>query len=210
MSRELNGTRLTTRLFAWLILSLGSVAALAQTPNDVIQEAADLVADELRERKAELAADEAALYEAIDGVILPRFDREYAAQLVLGRNWRSASDEQREAFIDAFYDSLLRKYADGVLEFDQDRIEILPFRGDESKPRVTVRSMVTLDDGSDVPVDYGLVRREDGWKVFDIIVEGISYVRNFRSELAAEIRSSSLDAVIARLQKDAERGESGE
>lgn len=184
-----------------------SGAAVAQTPNDVIRGAADELAEQLSTRRDELEADPQALYETVNAIILPRFDRRYAAQLVLGRNWREASDEQRDAFIDAFYDTLLQKYADGVLEYDEDRVEILPFRGDESKPRVIVKSLVTLDDGTEVPVDYGLVRRDSGWKVFDVVVEGISYIRNFRTEINAEINASSLDAVIARLQEDASSGE---
>lgn len=191
------------------MLLIGS-SAFAQSPNDVIQEASDLLAEQLNTRKDELAADREALYEMVNDIILPRFDRRYAAQLVLGRNWRSASDEQRSAFIDAFYESLLQKYADGVLEFNQERIELLPFRGDESKPRVVVKSLVTLDDGTEVPVDYGLVKREEGWMVFDVIIEGISYVRNFRTEVNSEIETSSLDAVIARLERDAQENRDGE
>ena len=165
-----------------------------------------MLADQLAERRDEFTADKDALYSMVNEIILPRFDRRYAAQLVLGRNWRNASDEQREAFIDAFYNSLLRQYADGVLEFDQDRIKILPFRGDESKPRVVVKTTVRLNDGTQVPVDYGLVRRDTGWMVFDVVIEGISYVRNFRAEVNSEIQSSSLDAVIARLESSANDG----
>lgn len=193
--------------FLLLAACLFSVSALAQSPNEVIEEASRLLAEQLAERKSELAADREALYAMVDEIILPRFDRRYAAQLVLGRNWRDASEAQRDAFIDAFYRSLLQKYADGVLDFNQDRIEILPFRGDETKPRVVVRTEVTLDDGTEVPVDYGLVRRDSGWMVFDVVIEGISYVRNFRTEVNSEIQSSSLDAVIARLQRDTAVGE---
>ena len=181
--------------------------ANAQSPNEVIAEASQMLADQLAERRDEFAADKDALYAMVNDIILPRFDRRYAAQLVLGRNWRSANEEQREAFIDAFYNSLLRQYADGVLEFDQDRIKILPFRGDESKPRVVVKTTVRLNDGTQVPVDYGLVRRDTGWMVFDVVIEGISYVRNFRAEVNSEIQSSSLDAVIERLASSA-NGES--
>ena len=187
------------------MLSFAGLAS-AQSPNEVIAEASQMLADQLAERRDEFTADKAALYAMVNDIILPRFDRRYAAQLVLGRNWRNASDEQREAFVDAFYNSLLRQYADGVLEFDQDRIRILPFRGDESKPRVVVKTTVRLNDGTQVPVDYGLVRRDTGWMVFDVVIEGISYVRNFRAEVNSEIQSSSLDAVIARLESSANDG----
>lgn len=193
-------------LLTVLSLAVLPLAAHAQSPVEVIREASSELATQLSERKDELSTDQQALYEMVNGIILPRFDRRYAAQLVLGRNWRSASTEQRNAFIDAFYNDLLRKYADGVLEFNEDRIEILPFRGDESRGRVIVKTRVTLDDGTAVPVDYGLSNRSGDWKVFDVVIEGISYVRNFRAELNSEIQSSSLDAVIERLQSVAGEG----
>ena len=195
-----------SKLVALLMWMCVSSVAFAQSPVEVIRDASDELATQLTERRDELAADRQALYTMVNDIILPRFDRRYAAQLVLGRNWRSASSEQRDAFIEAYYNNLLRTYADGVLEFDQDRIEILPFRGDESKGRVIVKTEVTLNDGTEVPVDYGLSNRSGAWKVFDVVIEGISYVRNFRAELNSEIQSSSLDAVIERLRSNAEGG----
>ena len=104
-----------TRLTTALAILFFSVVAFAQSPNDVIQEASDLLASGLDGRKEELAADKAALYSTIDDILLPRFDRRYAAQLVLGRHWRDADEDQRARFIDAFYASMLHRYADGVL-----------------------------------------------------------------------------------------------
>jgi phospholipid transport system substrate-binding protein len=177
--------------------------ALAQSPNDVVQEAADELAQAIEGRKDQLANDPAALHALIDEILLPRFDRQYSAQLVLGKHWRTADAGQRDRFVDAFYRSLLRRYSDGVLEYDQNKVEVLPFRGDESEPRVVVRTIVSLDDGTAVPVNYGLVRRDAGWLMFDVTIEGISYVRNFRTELNAEIQATSLDAVIERLEAEA-------
>ncbi len=185
-----------------LLLSISAPAAMAQAPNAVIEEAMELLATKVENRREELAADEAALYALVNEILLPRFDRRYAAQLVLGRSWRDANDTQRERFIEAFYSSMVHKYADGVLEFDKDRIRVLSFRGDDTKPRVVVKTIVTLEDGTKVPVDYGLVHRESGWLMFDVTIEGISYVRNFRAEINAEIKSSSLDSVIARLERE--------
>ena len=106
-------------------------------------------------------------------------------------------------FIEAFYQALLRRYADGLLEFDQDQVSVLPYRGDVSKPRAKVKSTVKLNDGTKIAVDYELVKRDAGWLLFNVIIEGVSYVRNFRTELNSEIRSSSLDAVIERLEGEA-------
>lgn len=197
-----------------LVIAALPAAALAQSdtksPNDVVAEAAQELDRVLSERKAELAADKGALYDLIDEILLPRFDRKYAAQLVLGRHWRTATEAQRQRFVDAFYRNLLGRYADGVLDFDLSQVEIHPFRGDTSDPRVTVRTTVTLEDGTEVPVDYAMVRREEGWLLFDVIIEGISYVRNFRAELNSEIQATSLDAVIERLESEARADAGGE
>lgn len=186
-------------------LSLGAASVAAEEgPVAVITEAMEELAKGLDGRKEELTADREALHALINDILLPRFDRTYAAQLVMGRHWRSASKEQRDRFIEAFYQNLLRKYADGVLEFDQDRIDIEPYRGDPSEKRTRVQTVVTLEDNTEVPVSYSLINRESGWKLFDVTIEGISYIRNFRSELNSEIGSKGLEAVITRLESEAE------
>jgi len=177
-----------------------SVTAFAQSPNSVIEEVVDILDKALSERKDELASDAGALYALIDDILLPRFDRKSAAKAVLSKHWKTATPEQQGDFIDAFYESLVKRYADGILEFDQSKVEIKPFRGDESKRMVIVKTTVTLDDGTKVPVDYRLIKQESKWLILDVIIEGISYIRNYRSEMDAEIRETSLDAVIARLR----------
>ena len=193
-------------LLAVLLLSAFALLpqlAGAQEPLEQVEQAIAELSAGLEGRKEELADDKAALYEFIDGILLPRFDQQYAAQLVLGKNWRNANADQRERFIDGFYSSLLRKYAEGVLEFDQKQVQVLPFRGDLNDKRTIVKTIVSLDDGTKVTVNYGFANRNEGWKMFDVTIEGISYIRNYRAELASEISSSSLDAVIDRLAADA-------
>ncbi len=187
------------RIIMTLIIAFTSLDVIAESPNDVIQGAADELTAGLEGRKDELAADRDALDALIDQILMPRFDKRYAAQLVLGKHWRSASDVERSEFIDAFYGSLLRQYGNGVLQFNQDSLEILPFRGDDTKKRTTVKTIVRLEDGTKVPVNYGVVKRGSGWMMFDITIEGISYVRNFRTELNAEIQAKGLRSVIDRL-----------
>lgn len=198
------------RILLLLVGCLLAAAVQAQSPNEVVEESIQALAESLDGRLEELETDRQALYALIDELLLPRFDRKYAAQLVLGRHWRDATDEQRTRFVDAFYDTLVRRYADGVLNFNQDKIDVLQYRGDESKPRTTVRTIVELDDGTKVPVNYGLVKRESGWKMFDVTIEGISYVRNFRTELNSEIQSSSLEAVINRYESESAQINSAE
>ncbi len=194
----------------WILTAAASAVLLpagfaaAQSPNVVIEEAVAILAERLDGKKDEFAEDRVALYQLIDDILLPRFDQRFAAQLVLARHWRTASDEQQQRFIDAFYNSLLKRYAEGILEFEEDRIEVLAFRGDASKKTSSVRTVVELDDGTKVPVNYDLVRRGEQWKIFNVTIEGVSYMRNYRTELDAEIRASSLNAVIERLESEAE------
>jgi len=198
-------TTIACRLLAAAVImsGLAATAIAEEDPNSVVEEAVDQLAVQLDGRREELAEDRGALYAIIDSILLPRFDRRFAAQVVLAKNWRTATEEQRDRFIEAFYQALLRRYADGILEFEPDMVTVLPFRGDLTKRTTTVRTTVKLDDGSDVSVDYELVNRDAGWLVFNVIIEGVSYVRNYRAELDSEIRSSSLDAVIARLEDEA-------
>lgn len=181
-----------------------AAAAQSQSPVEVIESAAEELDQALAERRDELAANEEVLYELIDGILLPRFDTRYAAQLVLRQHWRSASEEQRERFVDAFYTSMMEQYADNVLEFDMDQLEILPYRGDPSSQRTEVRTTVQLNDGTTVPVDYVMIKRDSGWKIFDVKIEGISYVLRYRADVGSEIQATSLDDVIRRLEEEPE------
>lgn len=189
-------------VFGVVVFVSSASFAWAESPNLVIEQAVAALSSELDGRKEALAEDRAELYRIINDILLPRFDRKFAAQLVLARHWRTASKAQQERFIEAFYNNLLHRYADGVLEFDENRIEVLTYRGEEDKKRTQVKTIVQLNDGTKVPVNYDLVRRGDDWLIFNVTIEGVSYVRNFRAELDSEIRSSSLDAVIERLESE--------
>jgi len=193
-------SKLLSRIAA--ISLLLPLLANAQSPNDIVEEAVAILDQRLAEQRDELSSSDEALYALVDEILLPRFDQKYAAQLVLGKHWRSASPEQRDEFVDEFYASLLRRYADGLLKFDQRRIEVQPYRGDDTKKHTKVKTIVTLDDGTKVPVDYALVSRESGWMIIDVIIEGISYLQTTKKELNSEIRNSSLDSVIARLKSE--------
>ncbi len=206
MNKVLSGEPVEKRLPLILVTFLISLTAQAESPNTVIEEAAMLLDQAIEGRLDEFAKDKEALYALIDEILLPRFDRRYAAQLVLSRHWRTASEEDRERFINAFYNHLLHMYAEAVLEFDLANLDVLPFRGDETKKRTTVKTIVVLEDGTREPVNYGMVKRETGWLIFDVTIEGISYIRNFKAEVNAEIQAEGLDGVIKRLEAETNEG----
>jgi len=184
-------------------MMIAPAGASGAMPDEIIREAVDLLEAGLQGRRDELAADKDALYDFIDGILTPRFEREFAARQVLGKHWNEADESQRGRFIGAFYTTLVQRYAEGILEFETDRVEILPFRGKADGRYSTVKTNVRLDDGTKVPVHYDLVRKKDVWRMFNVKIEGVSYVKNYRTELDSEIRSSSLAAVIERLEAEA-------
>jgi phospholipid transport system substrate-binding protein len=150
--------------------------------------------------RAAITRDPTKLRALADKYLLPHFDVDYAARLVLGKHWRTATDEQRRRFIDAFYQSLMRNYGDAVAEFTADRLKILPFKGDLATGAATVRSEVKRSNGTPVPVNYSMRATPQGWKAWDITIEGISYVKNYRTDFGAEIEQKGIDAVIQRLE----------
>ena len=184
-------------------LLLMATQVQAASPDEFVSDAIKELSTKLDGRQSELATDRQSLYALIDEVLLPRFDRKMAAQQVLAKHWSAASTEQRDRFISAFYTTLVHRYADGILDFEHDRIQVLPFRGDANKRTVVVKTRVDLEDGSNVSVNYTLVSHEDRWMMFDVMIEGVSYVRNFRAEFDAEIRATSLEQVINRLETEA-------
>lgn len=145
--------------------------------------------------------DPSLLEDELERVLMPRIDTIHSARLVLGRHGRGQSREDIEAFAEALADLLLSRYATGLLEFrSREQVEILPLSGDNSDRQTRVRTRVRLDSGSRAPVDYVLRKNDGEWQVFDVIVEGISYVATFRNQIGEEIRRSSFADVLNRLR----------
>jgi phospholipid transport system substrate-binding protein len=177
-----------------------AVAVPGPGPQEMMQQISQDLLRELDANRAAITRDPTKLRALADKYLLPHFDVDYAARLVLGKHWRTATDEQRRRFIDAFYQSLMRNYGDAVAEFTADRLKILPFKGDLATGAATVRSEVKRSNGTPVPVNYSMRATPQGWKAWDITIEGISYVKNYRTDFGAEIEQKGIDAVIQRLE----------
>jgi phospholipid transport system substrate-binding protein len=173
----------------------------ASTPQKLIETAARAMMRDIEANRARYRKDPAQLYALVDRILLPYFDVEYAARLVLGRHWRAASPEQRKRFVEAFYRSLLTNYSDALVEFTSDRLKILPAAVDPSGTTASVRADVKRGNGDKVPVSYSMRLTPRGWKAWDVVIEGISYVKSFREDFGAEIDQKGLDAVLVRLEK---------
>lgn len=172
----------------------GSVA-----PQEIVQTATENMQAALRENKAELDADSAKVYPLIKEHVLPVFDFKKMSQLALGKNWRKASDEQKVAFVEEFRLLLVRTYSTAMLEYAKDEIRFLPFKGDLAKKKVVVMTEVVTAGGV-VPMSLSLFQNKAAaWKVYNIKIDGISLVTNYRTSFNSEIRKHGLDKLIADL-----------
>lgn len=169
-------------------------------PQELIEQVSQSLLRDLDANRAVYTKDPVKLRGLVDKYLLPNFDTEFAARRVLGKHWTTATPEQRKRFIDAFVGSLMGDYGDAILEFTADRLKLLPYRGDPAATSATVRSLVKRDDGTEVPVNYTLRATPQGWKAWDVTIEGISYVKNFQNDFGAEINDKGLEHLIQRLE----------
>jgi phospholipid transport system substrate-binding protein len=183
--------------------------ASALTPQQLVENSAKKMLQELDANRAMYRADSAKLDALVGNVLLPNFDTEYSARLVLGQSWRTATPEQRKRFVEAFYHSLLRNYGAALIDFTGDRFVVLPYKGEASDTTATVRTEVKKSSGDKVPVNFSLRKTPEGWKAWDVVIEGISYVKSFRTDFASEIQQKGLDDVINRLEKEGHVGSAG-
>ena len=203
--------RLAIALAALLLPALFVAVARAAeavpgpAPQELIETTARKLLEALDADREQAKKDPARVRKLVDEILLPHFDTDYSARLVLGTHWRTATPEQRRQFIDAFYQSLLRNYGSALADFTADRLVVLPFRGDLASGQAVVRTEVKRSNGQRVPVNYSLHSTPQGWKAWDVTIEGISYVRNFRNDVGAEVDQKGLDSVIKRLETEGPR-----
>jgi phospholipid transport system substrate-binding protein len=171
-------------------------------PRELVENSAKRMLVELDANRAMYAKDPAKLDALVANVLLPNFDTEYAARLVLGQTWRTATPDQRKRFVDAFYHSLLRNYGAALVDFTADRFVILPYKGDPNDTTASVRTEVKRSTGDKVPVNFSLRKVDGVWKAWDVVIEGISYVKSFRTDFGSEVEQKGLDEVINRLESD--------
>lgn len=178
-----------------------AAASTQQTPEQVVQTIAHDLDTTIAGHRDELKNNKEKLIAVIDDVFLPHFDIDYASILVLGQHAREATPEQRERFAKAFYNSITNRYAEGLLNYTKGAVVVLPFNGDLNDKRTVVRTQVVLEDGKKVSVDYAFRKSRNGdWKAYDVIIEGISYVTNYRNQVDAEIRKVGIDQLITNLE----------
>ncbi len=166
-------------------------------PQALVKKASDDMLKALKDNEAELQADPEKIYDLVEDILMPHFDFEKMSKLALGKNWRSADADQRKRFVEEFRLLLIRTYSTAMLEYTDEEIKMLPFRDDLSRKRVTVPMEVVQKGGPSIGMSLSLYQnKQDAWKVYDVKIDGISLVTNYRSSFANEIRSGGMDQLI--------------
>lgn len=192
-------------LFFSLLLCLGvaSPAFSVQDPISMLTTVTDSVMRELRAHRQEVRKSSNKLYALVDHLILPHVDFSEMARWVVGRSaWKLADARTQEAFVAEFKTMVVKSYARSLLEYTDQKIEFLPLRGAiGDKQRIQVLSLIKENGKEPVHMDYHLIRNGDTWKVYDIIVEGVSLMQGYRAQFADDIRQGGLAAAIDRMHK---------
>lgn len=188
-----------------LVLIVTVNVANAETslgPDALVKETSQKVLTLLGEQKEQIQSDPAAVFKLVDEVVLPHFDFVLMSRLVLGKHWRKADKAQKKAFVLAFKELLVRTYATSLREYAGQSVNFLPFSATPNAKKAKVRTEVVGADGKAIAIDYGLRQSKTGWKVYDIVVEGLSLVTNYRSSFDSDVNNLGLNGLIEKLQAE--------
>lgn len=188
------------QLFLGLIIVAFAQAAMADVaPDELVKKTADEVLAVVKQDKDIQAGNMAKITALAEEKILPNFDFDRVSRMVLGKYWGRASQEQKESFKQQFRSLLIRTYASALSKYQNQTIEIKPTRMQPGDKEVTVRTQILQPGGQPIAVDYSLEKTPESWKVYDIVIEGVSLVTNYRGQFGEEIRRSGLDGLIQKL-----------
>ena len=187
---------------ASLVVGFGANPAQAQpAPDQLVAELTDEFYEKLEANREHYRNNPEALKAEIDQRMRKHMDTQYAARLVLGRHGRALTPEAIDRFAEALAANLMDQYATRVLEFDSDNeFTVLPTNANQNPKRTRVRTRLRLENGSVMPIDFVLRWQDEQWRLFDVIVEGISYVATYRTQVGEQIRQQGFEAMLQRLE----------
>ena len=203
------GKAKTTRNFVSLAVVLlglqlffSSLLAAAEVvaPDVMLKQTSDEVIAVLKEKREQLKDDPKLVYELVHEYILPHLDEVTIAKLALGKNWRQATREQKLEFIDEFRNLLIRTYGKSLSEFSDQEINYFPVKMQQGEEKVVVKSEVLQPGGPAIPVAYRMRIKDDGWKVYDLSIDGVSLVTSYRGTFDQEVRKGGIEGLLKYLK----------
>lgn len=188
------------------LLAGGALADGCRAPDELVQRAATQVLDVLRDNPQ---SDMHEISTLIDAHVIDHFDFGAMTHLALAEHWRQADEAQRQALTREFRTLLVRTYSAALKSFVDYDIAYQPLELASEAKRAVVQTLVSKDGGRPIQMDYRMIAREDGWKVYDVLVDGVSLVVNYRNQFGATVQKSGIDGLIAVLREKNADGPAG-
>lgn len=186
-------------LLACLMLPVAGMTAPVD-PQALVRDTTDQVLEILRSDAERIRSDPTYLYGVVEDIVLPHFDFEEMTRLAVGKHWREAASSQRGPLVDEFKTLLVRTYSKALQQYTEQSVVFLPMRGDPAEGEVTVRTEIEQAGGFPIPVYYSLYRTDEAWKVYDVIIDNVSLVTNYRSSFSQKIRQDGIDGLLEQLR----------
>ena len=177
------------------------VASAQDAPDAIIQKSTTEILAAIKADKDLAAGDQKKIEKLADEKVLPYFNFMRMTQLAVGRNWRDASDAQKKLLIDEFRLLLVRTYSTSLTQFRNQTIDVKPTKMVAGDTEVVVKTQINQPGGQPIPIDYSMEKSTGSWKVFDVLIDGVSLVTNYRSSFNTEIQKSGIDGLIKSLSE---------
>lgn len=189
------------RILLSMVVGLSCVTAQAeiQAPDAMIKDVAQEVIVIIKQDAGSKADNQKKILALVDARVLPNFDFTHMTQLAVGRYWRQATPEQQKAMVAEFRNMLVRTYANALSMYRDQKIEVRPVKMNAGDKEVVVNTRIIKSSGQPTLVDYKMEKEADGWKVYDVVIEAVSLVTNYRGQFATTIQQSGIDGLIKEL-----------
>jgi phospholipid transport system substrate-binding protein len=192
---------LIASLACLMVLALPARAQQDLGPEELVRKVTQDVLDAIRSDKQLAAGDKQKALKLAEEKVLPLIDFEEATRLAVGRAWAQVTPEQRMKLVEEFRRMLVRTYSNAISAYEGQTMQVLPARMKPGDTEVTVHNRYIRAGGKPLPVDYQMHKTAEGWKIYDITVEGVSLVLTYRSEFDAIVKQEGIDGLIKRLKE---------
>ncbi len=171
------------------------------SPLPMLENTAEQIITTLKQNKENLKQKPQIIYGAVQRYLIPNVDLDGMSRSVLGRQiWSKASASEKKEFTQAFTQLVIRTYASPLAEYSDEIIKFLPLRSALDGRFTRINSIILRSSGQKIPLSYSLVAKNDGWKIYDLSVEGVSLLQSFRSQFAQSLQGSNIKTLIKQLQ----------
>ena len=191
--------KILLKIVAGMLCLLGVAQAEIIAPDKLISTTVQDVLTIVKQDKDIQAGNQKKILELVDAKVLPHFDFTRMTQLAVGKYWRTATPEQKQALVTEFRNMLVRTYTKAFTVYRDQTVEIKPFKMAADATEVTVKTSINKPGAPSVPVDYEMIKKPDGWKAFDVTIEGVSMVTSYRGTFSSEIQEKGIDGLIKTL-----------